>query len=299
MTWVISNALMAAYESSLYSLAPAGESSVADCSDGEPSAPSSSSPTHAGFSSPDRMTALSSLIRFGMTFEPLTVDRGAGVLMWCLADFRVKTSAARATAKASPESSQDSGWRWPASFAKYSPDSSSWKIRQCSLLGGLESFLETWPRWGSMRNGECLERTTLAPPIIERESGSWLPTPTASDTGGYNRGGSSGRVGPIRPGLKMMARQNMWPTPTARDWKSGAASQATTDRNARPLNEAVYQAEGGGQLNPTWVAWLMGWPLGHTDLKPLATGKSQQWLRSHGGCLPREGDGDEPRSEAI
>jgi hypothetical protein len=24
---------------------------------------------------------------------------------------------------------------------------------------------------------------------------------------------------------------------------------------------------GGGTLNPTWVEWLMGYPLGHTDLK--------------------------------
>ena len=28
-----------------------------------------------------------------------------------------------------------------------------------------------------------------------------------------------------------------WPTPTARDWKSGDASQETLDKNARPLNE--------------------------------------------------------------
>jgi len=29
----------------------------------------------------------------------------------------------------------------------------------------------------------------------------------------------------------------------------------------------------GGPLNPTWVEWLMGWPLGWTDLELLATGK--------------------------
>jgi len=28
-----------------------------------------------------------------------------------------------------------------------------------------------------------------------------------------------------------------------------------------------------GQLNPPWVEWLMGWPIGWTDLKPLATDK--------------------------
>jgi hypothetical protein len=34
---------------------------------------------------------------------------------------------------------------------------------------------------------------------------------------------------------------------------------------------------------PTWVEKLMGWPDGWTDLRPLVTGKFQQWLRSHGG----------------
>jgi len=30
----------------------------------------------------------------------------------------------------------------------------------------------------------------------------------------------------------------------------------------------------GGALNPMWVEWLMGWPLGWTDLKPLEMDKS-------------------------
>jgi hypothetical protein len=60
-----------------------------------------------------------------------------------------------------------------------------------------------------------------------------------------------------------------WPTPTARDWKSGKASDATMERNSRPLSEQI-----GGSLNPTWVEWLMGWPLGWTDLKPSETDKS-------------------------
>jgi hypothetical protein len=38
----------------------------------------------------------------------------------------------------------------------------------------------------------------------------------------------------------------------------------------------------GGPLNPMWVEWLMGWPLGWTDLKPLEMDKFRAWLRSHG-----------------
>lgn len=39
----------------------------------------------------------------------------------------------------------------------------------------------------------------------------------------------------------------------------------------------------GGALNPTWVEWLMGWPLGWTDLKPLVTGKCRNVQQRHGG----------------
>ena len=38
----------------------------------------------------------------------------------------------------------------------------------------------------------------------------------------------------------------------------------------------------GGKLNPTWVEWLMGWPLEWTDLKPLETDKSHCVQQQHG-----------------
>jgi hypothetical protein len=55
----------------------------------------------------------------------------------------------------------------------------------------------------------------------------------------------------------------LWPTPTARDWRSGASN--LHEKNSRPLNEGVHR-ETPGPLNPTWVEWLMGFPLGWTDL---------------------------------
>ena len=46
--------------------------------------------------------------------------------------------------------------------------------------------------------------------------------------------------------------------------------------------------EAGGQLNPDWVEWLMGWPIGWTDLKPLGMDKFQQWLHLHGVGFTRD-----------
>jgi hypothetical protein len=35
-------------------------------------------------------------------------------------------------------------------------------------------------------------------------------------------------------------------------------------------------------MSPMWVEWLMGWPIGWTDLRPLETVRFQQWRASHG-----------------
>lgn len=65
------------------------------------------------------------------------------------------------------------------------------------------------------------------------------------------------------------------PTPDSRCWKSGSGR---TENGHSPQLEAKV----GGQLNPEWVEWLQGWPIGWTDLKPLAMGKFRRWLLSHG-----------------
>lgn len=35
--------------------------------------------------------------------------------------------------------------------------------------------------------------------------------------------------------------------------------------------------------NPEFVEWLMGWPQGWTDLKPLEMGRFREWQAQHGG----------------
>ena len=40
-----------------------------------------------------------------------------------------------------------------------------------------------------------------------------------------------------------------------------------------------------GALNPTWVEWLMGWPLGWTDLDALAMDKYLNVPPLHGESL--------------
>jgi DNA (cytosine-5)-methyltransferase 1 len=76
----------------------------------------------------------------------------------------------------------------------------------------------------------------------------------------------------------LMLGAKLWPTPTGRDWRSGKASPETMAKNSRPLSEVA-----GGQLNPSWVDWLMGFPIGWTALEALATDRFREWWRLHGG----------------
>ncbi len=121
-----------------------------------------------------------------------------------------------------------------------------------------------------------------------------LPTPSASSYG-TNQGGEMGRVGPVRPSLETMARQGFWPTPKGsaanygrpRDndqgdlqaavlvWRTPKASDAPHSGRAMPAKPGQTTSldmqvnaleETIGQLNPTWVEWLMGFPPGWTDL---------------------------------
>ena len=64
---------------------------------------------------------------------------------------------------------------------------------------------------------------------------------------------------------------HLWPTPTAQDGKNnGGPSQH--ERNIKPLNAAV-----DGTLNCDWTEWLMGYPLGWTNLaQELPQDKSKE-----------------------
>jgi hypothetical protein len=98
-----------------------------------------------------------------------------------------------------------------------------------------------------------------------------FPTPTASmmTTADMEQARYAGNKGSNRPSYQ---DAKMWATPTAS--VGGPEPDGATGR------KLVTQV--GGQLNPTWVEWLMGWPLGWTDCAVSATDKFRQWQRSHG-----------------
>lgn len=87
------------------------------------------------------------------------------------------------------------------------------------------------------------------------------PTPLAGDaTRGpdYARAARNGKGESL---ATVVAREN-WATPTARDYRSGTGTKLRLG-HAPQLAEQI-----GGQLNPPWVEWLMGFPIGWTALEP-------------------------------
>lgn len=104
--------------------------------------------------------------------------------------------------------------------------------------------------------------------------------------------GETGNIAGQPSGLGVQVRQ--WGTPTSRDWKDGDPSpEAPTNgllgRQApRSLisgepsstsNLSSHQRLARRQLNPTFVEWLMGWPLGWTVCDSQATEWSRYKLR--------------------
>ena len=241
----------------LYSQALAAEYLPESCSDGEPSAQSNGNPTQLAYLPPDRMTAFSRPSRSGMTFRPLTADRGEELLMSYLAAFRAKTSASPGGGRELQGNEAVCGGTWKGSFAKFDPSTFLWRTHQCSFLEGLAQYSEPWPQWGLMRDGECWEQRTLAHRINGTGSGSLqkIPTPTASD---------SKR------------------TPITMNYASKPMRAGTADDLAKwALRDSGLSH---GRLEPLMWEWLMGWPLGWTDLKPLEMDKCQPAQQQHGDC---------------
>jgi hypothetical protein len=279
--------------------------SAASCSDGERFAPLKSSDMPEAYSWHDKTTESLSLFQFGMTSDPSTADPGPELLMWCQLASHARTSPSADEAPVSPESAADYGLKQRELFAKWNPVTSSWKILQPSPAAGSESSSVTWPRWGMMRDGECWELSTPALHTNASGSGLW-PTPNSRDwkdtgpsqgnrkspnlgTAVHARGAAtSSTSSPSENTDAQTATQKglLWPTPVS---KSDSGGRIGLDGGAR-ARDLIRRNHGdqavsdmtGGKLNPTWVEWLMGWPLGWTDLRPLAMDSVRKWWRSHG-----------------
>lgn len=107
---------------------------------------------------------------------------------------------------------------------------------QLLLDGSLEEFCETWPASGLMSNGVCYQRAPWVPHTHEKDCSYWA-TPRAS-------------------------RRGVTADLTRRRLKKGGC---------RSLESDLAQRGHRGPVNPNWQEWLMGFPIGFTDLEVSET----------------------------
>ena len=127
-------------------------------------------------------------------------------------------------------------------LASYDPDTQSWKMLGDISLWVDQQLLQALPASGMTQNGMLYQRHRKAPRTLGNESSSLHGNyPTMSANGMGNTG----------------SRQML---------------QQLVDAGVLSSEEKLKMSAGnGGRLNPTWVEWLMGFPLGWTDLEDSET----------------------------
>lgn len=186
----------------------------------------------------------------------------------------------------------------------------SWRIPQRSLFGDLGECSPTWPAWGMTYAGACYPLPRAVPRTYALAGGGWRLAPTLTATDAQERAYQmvDGRevlslVGVVRLLPTLLASDNRSPGPNATrqggpkltailptllgsDWRQG--STAMKDSPGRPLRDRLKST--GGQLNPRWTEWFMGWPIGATRLQRSATAKCPFKPRSPGACSADRAD---------
>jgi hypothetical protein len=169
----------------------------------------------------------------------------------------------------------------------YDHDSQSWKMSVCLFTGDCERYLEVLPRSGIMQNGRIYEQATWVRRIGEKEYGLWRTPDTCG--GGIKSKEfyelcKKTNQSSIR--LQDQIKHENFPTPDCSDRRSAKSKQQglsnyiknfptpnarDSSRNTSPKHDRLPDVLGSnsktGQLNPQWVDWLMGYPVGWTDLK--------------------------------
>ena len=209
MSWLFSRALVEEYLGG-------------SCSDGEQSAPLSGNPTQLAYCAPDKMTDFSRLSRFGMTYKPLTEDRGQELLTSYRAGFHVKPI---------PKQRLDAIQR--TTFGLRCGE--SW---QMSLPG---TFLpKTSVELQLTKPQTIVNRWVTKPEQFNFQRQTWVQTMFGKDIGYLHTPTT----------MANFCAPSMQKHPGCRNWVK------------------VF-----GKITPNHYEWMMGWPLGWTDLKPLATDK--------------------------
>jgi hypothetical protein len=200
-------------------------------------------------SSDDKRTGVLTPSRSGTMLEPSKVHFSLGLMSYLL-DSLASPSPKPGVCLPQP-TSVIFGQRPLGSLAKRNQEECYWRTSP-DLFGCTEALSsETFPIWGSIADGELYQHEMPEPRIYASVGG-------------------------------------VWPTPTARDWKDSVYCSNVPVNKL--LGRTVWEGPGSpGRLNPDWVEWLMGMPIGWTSLEPLAANEILSWEKDpcNSGDIPR------------
>lgn len=226
----------------LFSQALVEESLAGSFLTAKPSAQLNVMPTQHKFWRNGKMMEHSNLSRFGLTLNLLTEPYGRAVLTSYLEDFPVKTYL-------QPEQTTTS---------MVSSEGLLEKSQGCGK--NIKELLEKF--YLSL----SLLKTPQTSEVKDLTSSSKTLTPWGIMLHGVCLG-----LGTIKHRIKESACGLWLPTPTAHNSKEGGYPAEGT-RTSPTLGWVL-----GGKPNPQYVEWMMGWPIGWTDLSPLEMDKYHQW----------------------
>ena len=125
---------------------------------------------------------------------------------------------------------------------------------------------------------------------LQQQVKMW-PTPTGQDNPQVRGVGKT--IGTKR-GTTLGGAVRMWPTPTANEDAAGtpAGKMQGMLGNHPDIRGTTQEEWSRGSLNPTWVEWLMGYEIGHTDLGHWEMPSSRKSSRKSGAqSSKRRADG--------
>lgn len=227
-------------------------------------------PTPQVYLSRGRMKAFSRLSRSGMTFKPLMENLGEVLLTWYLEDFLVKTSVPQEKEQDLMEQKVQCGTKCLELSKKYNQSTLSLKTAPILELKGLLPSYKDLPKQGMMLRGMSYLLKTAEQTTSVSECGFLLPKPTCA----ANQLAQSMQKHLCCRNLTNLIKKT-YPTPTCHNAKEGGYL-AEGNRNTPTLGWQI-----GGKPHPLFTEWMMRWPSGWTDLKPLEMDKFQLWQQGH------------------
>ena len=215
----------------------------ATCSVGEQSAQLNTNNIPLAYLHNDKTTNSFRPFRYGITLEPLTETLGEELLTWFREVSLAKTLAQQEQTAATKE----------RDLTEASQDCGASLPESLAKLNQSGSWLKT--------------PITCEPRVLDEFSKIWPAS-------GMMLRGECYPLKTVEP-ITNENECGLLPTPTSHNAKEGGYPAEGT-RNTPTLGWVL-----GGKINPQFTEWMMGWPIGWTDLKPLEMDKFQSWQQQH------------------